>query len=701
MSFEEIDQYISRGDYAAALTLARKICARDTKDLDGQFYLAKAEFMSGNLAQASELIEQLTKTSANDSAALHYLRGNVYVAKQALPEAVNAFEAAITRDPSFAMAFINLGIVRRQSGDVDGARTALSRATALAPSNVVAWTELAHLHREAGAVADAEACFERALALDASVTSTWVTLGNLLTETFKFPRAKRCFERVLALTPGHELALSALGFVLGEMGETAAAQTALEAKVQHAPSLPRRVRSCLLLPQIYKNVEDLQYWRNRFSNGLDALLDADNDGEEVWKIGQSNFLLAYQGQNDRDFQVRYAEFLRALIAKQRPDFLRPSKHDAELKRKGNGKGRRIRVVFVSSFFRQCTVGHYFRSWITDLHPKIFERIVIHTGWEPDEFGLALQQQCDQFLVVREGVLQVAEAVRSLAADIVIYPEVGMAVMNYLLANMRLAPIQIAAWGHPVTTGSPEIDYFLSCAVMEPSNASSHYTERLLMLPGVGTCYAMPEAINASITRASFGLSHDSHLYICPQSLFKIHPDNDAIYFNIMARDEKAVLLFFQSDHAAITKAFSQRLAAGMVAREIAPRNQIKFLPRMDAASFRGVLSLANVVLDTLHWSGGNTSLDALSVAAPIITHPGEFMRGRQTAAMLRAMDASELIANDHATYVDSAITLASDDVMRESFRQKLIANRGAIFNRSEPVKQLTEHLQMLFETQAQ
>jgi protein O-GlcNAc transferase len=212
---------------------------------------------------------------------------------------------------------------------------------------------------------------------------------------------------------------------------------------------------------------------------------------------------------------------------------------------------------------------------------------------------------------------------------------------------------------------------------------------------------MPIATATNINRGSLGLLSDSHLYICPQSLFKIHPDNDAIYFDIMARDAKAVLLFFQSDYTAITQTFSQRLAAGMAARGIAPRNQIKFLPRMDAASFRGVLSLANVVLDTLHWSGGNTSLDALAVAAPIVTLPGEFMRGRQTAAMLRAMNAGELITNDHAAYVDNAIALASDNVMRESLRQKLIANRGAIFDRNEPVKRLAEHLQMLFETQAQ
>jgi protein O-GlcNAc transferase len=694
MSFEEIDQCIARGDHAAALKLARETHALHSSNLDAAFYLAKAEFASGNFARAIELVEQLARTAANDSAALHLLRGNIYAARQMLPDAASAFEAAIERDQNLAAAFLNLGMLRRQLGDVDDARIALGRAAVLMPNELAVWTELGHLHRATGAVTDAEQCFERALAIDASVAATWSALGNLYAETFKFPRAQQCLERTLALDANNEQARSTLGFVLAEMGETAAAQLVLTATPSSLSlPLPGKVRSLLLLPQIYNSVEDLQLWRNRFCDGLDALRAVSAGSEDVWKIAQSNFLLAYQGQNDRDLQEKYAGFLQTLIAKRRPDLLAAPKR--------NFNRKRIRVVFVSSFFRECTVGHYFRRWITDLDAQKFERIVIHTGWQPDAFGSTLQQQCDQFIVARGGVLQVAELIREQSADIVIYPEVGMGTINYWLTNMRLAPAQIAAWGHPVTTGSREIDYFLTCASMEPAHTATHYTERLLMLPGIGTRYAMPTAVTTNITRESLSLPRESHLYICPQSLFKIHPDNDAIYFGIMARDANAVLLFFQSEHAAITRAFSQRIAAGMTVQGIAPRNQIKFLPRMDAASFRAMLSLADVVLDTLHWSGGNTSLDAFSVAAPTVTLPGEFMRGRQTAAMLRAMGSTELIANDSAAYVDTAVALASDNVARESLRQKLIANRGAIFDRDEPVKQLAEHLQRLFESHSQ
>ena len=411
-------------------------------------------------------------------------------------------------------------------------------------------------------------------------------------------------------------------------------------------------------------------------------------------------MLAYQGRIDRDLQATYAVFLRALISTRRPDLLELPKVRRNAKAKIVAARKRIRVVFVSSFFRECTVGHYFRSWITDLDPQIFERIVIHTGWQPDEFGRGLQTRCDEFVLARGGTLSVAEAIRAQAADVVIYPEVGMGTMNYLLTHMRLAPIQIAAWGHPVTTGSQEIDYFLTYEAIEPLNkftAAAHYTERLLMLPGFGTRYIMPSANNFNLTRETFGLPAGSHVYICPQSLFKIHPDNDSIYIDIIGRDNKAVVLFFQSEHRAITQAFSQRLSAMMAARGMAPRGQIRFLPRLDAASFRGVLSFADVVLDTLHWSGGNTSLDALAVAAPVVTLPGELMRGRQTQAMLGAMGANELVVADQEGYVCKAIEVACDPGIGTALSHKITMDRGAVFDRHEPVKQLAQHLLRLFE----
>ena len=134
---------------------------------------------------------------------------------------------------------------------------------------------------------------------------------------------------------------------------------------------------------------------------------------------------------------------------------------------------------------------------------------------------------------------------------------------------------------------------------------------------------------------------------------------------------------------------------------MAPRGQIKFLPRVDAASFRGILSFADVVLDILHWSGGNTSLDAWAAAAPVVTLPGELMRGRQTQAMLRAMGTNELVVAGQEGYVSKAIEVACDSGIRAALSRKIAMDRGAVFDRHEPVKQLAQHLLRLFETGAQ
>jgi len=265
----------------------------------------------------------------------------------------------------------------------------------------------------------------------------------------------------------------------------------------------------------------------------------------------------------------------------------------------------------------------------------------------------------------------------------------------VLANMRLAPAQCAAWGHPVTTGSDLVDYYLTCSRMEPPGGRGHYAESLLELPGLGTKYALPGPAVHDLAPEAFSLPSDRHLYVCPQSLFKIHPDNDGLYLDILAADDKAVIVFFQSEYMQITQSFLDRVTRAMVDRGIPPRNQIKFLPRLNPVLFRSVLALADAVLDTVHWSGGNTSLDALSAGAPVVTLPGTFMRGRQSKAMLEMLGVPELIADNSEDYVAIALRLATDAHYKEAIKQRILADRGILFDRSEPLHALALHLERI------
>jgi predicted O-linked N-acetylglucosamine transferase (SPINDLY family) len=90
-----------------------------------------------------------------------------------------------------------------------------------------------------------------------------------------------------------------------------------------------------------------------------------------------------------------------------------------------------------------------------------------------------------------------------------------------------------------------------------------------------------------------------------------------------------------------------------------------------------------VVLDTVRWSGGNTSMDAFAAGVPVVTVPGRFMRGRQTSAMLEMMELGELCAASPGDYVALAIDVASDRERNAALRKAIVERRETLFNRRE------------------
>jgi CRISPR-associated protein Csy1 len=263
----------------------------------------------------------------------------------------------------------------------------------------------------------------------------------------------------------------------------------------------------------------------------------------------------------------------------------------------------------------------------------------------------------------------------------------MGAVPFALAALRLAPLQCAGWGHPVTTGHPAIDVFLSSAAMEPADGAAHYTERLVTLPGIGTRYRMPE-VPADASRERFGLPAEAPLLLCPQSLFKIHPDNDALFARALEAVAGSLLVVFEGRDPALTAAFRARLARAGVAED-----RMRVLPQCAHDDFLRINRVCDVMLDTLHWSGGNTSLDAIACGLPVVTLPGRFMRGRQSAGMLALMGVPQLVARDPDEYVGIVARLCSDAAWRAHVREHIEATRARIFDDAAPIAALAEFLQ--------
>ena len=355
----------------------------------------------------------------------------------------------------------------------------------------------------------------------------------------------------------------------------------------------------------------------------------------------------------------------------------------------------MRVGFVSSLFRDCTAGHYFEHWVTDLPRDRFEVFVYHLQPVIDALGVRIGARADKFhQCPRWRLSQLAPLIRDDAPDVLIYPELGMDATTFALASLALAPVQCAGWGHPVTTGLPTIDVFFSCATMEPPDAESHYGERLVRLPGIGTRYPMPQA-PSDADRARWGLPANATLFLCPQSLFKIHPDDDGRFAQVLATAKDSRLVLFEGRHPALTAKFLARLSGALAARGVDSAGRFHVLPQCTHDDYLHISACCDAMLDTSRWSGGNTALDALACELPIVALPGRFMRGRQSMAMLEQTGVPELVAKDDDDYVRIAARLADDRAWREMLAARIRENRGRVFDDAAPVAALADVLDTL------
>ena len=149
------------------------------------------------------------------------------------------------------------------------------------------------------------------------------------------------------------------------------------------------------------------------------------------------------------------------------------------------------------------------------------------------------------------------------ADVAFFPEVFMDPITYFLAFARLGSVQAVTWGHPVTTGVPNMDYFLSCNDAEPADsndANEQYSETLVRLDGYPFSYPRPPVLKPAGARADFALPEDATVYFLAQNLFKIHPDMDAALRRFLDGDRKGRLILLEGHDPRWGQAVRERFA---------------------------------------------------------------------------------------------------------------------------------------------
>ena len=492
--------------------------------------------------------------------------------------------------------------------------------------------------------------------------------------------AARLLQSATAMLPDNAELAAALARVHLKRNDIDAHDRAINTAIRLAPHLGHlRLRAALACPPMMTSRAEIQRLRGRTMDRLAQLkrqgITIDNPQRDLPTL---TYHFAYHGLDDRPLH----EAVGSLLATASPGLRAVAPHT--LGPRGNPE--KIRIGIFSPHLRDHTIGQLFRGTIARLDPARFTRSLIFCQDHIDPVAIEIAESADQLTLIPRDLLQARSQIASLKLDILLHLDVGMDALSHWLAHSRLAHLQCTTWGHPVTTGLPTIDAFLSLDDLEP-DGNAPYTERLITQSAPQLCYT-PHRPSQPPDRDALGLP-PGRLYGCPQTLFKLHPDFDDVLIDILDRDPQGTLVL----HAGKTARWQAAVAARLEAKRPGISRQIHWMGNMARPQYIQCLAACAVMLDPFPFGGGNTTLEALAVETPVVTLPPRLARGRLAYAFCRRLGWSDGIASSPAKYAEIAVSLAHNPGPAAA---AIRAGSPRLFDNDEGVQQLGDRLEAAF-----
>ena len=625
-----------------------------------------------------------------ENAGLGYNRAMTLQLSGRLVDAILGYDAVLARGPDLLDAINNRARALHELGRVEEAVEGLRRLLVGAPSHQAAWNNLGISRRERGGLELALRAFERALVIEPSNGEAHNNLGTVAWALGDEARAIAAYQTARTARPDLADASLNLAFALAGQGRHEEAVVVYEAGARLYPSDARfPIRRALSLPQVCQSVAEISELRAE----LDGFLVSEQArtlriADPITAVGGANFYRVYHGLDDRPIAERIAEFHRRCCP--RLSWIAP-----HCRRGSHGvSGVRPRLGICSKYLNRHTVGLLFGGVIERLAAMgAFEVVIIRPPGRRDDVSRRIDAAADHVIDLPGPLAQAQEAIADARLDVLLYTDIGMEPITYFLAFSRLAPAQFVTWGHPVTTGLSSLDGYLSTDLFEPEDGEAHYTEGLRRLENILMHYQPPN-LAATATKADFGLSPDAPAYVCPQNVFKLHPEFDGWLADLLRAEPSGRVVLIEGAKDGWTQRLRARLAGAMP--DVIDR--VTFLPYLSTQRYFELVIAADVILDPIHFGGGNTTFHALSLGTPLITTPGAFQRGRFASGTYRAIGLEDLIARDRADYVARAVALGRDKALRQRTSETIREAAGAIQRRHEPADELGDVLLGALET---
>jgi protein O-GlcNAc transferase len=678
------------GKLQDAEALYRSVLAVDPNQFEALHFLGLLEAQRGNLAEADRLVARSLAVNAQRPEA-HSNHARILRQLGRPQEAIARCDKALSLNPQFFEALVLRSNALRDLGRSAEALTSIDRALIDRPHEPLAHHNRGQSLLMLGREQEALASVDKALTLAPNHPDYLLARGQVLSALQRQDEALRSYDAALALRPADIEALLGRGDILHQMGRW---QAALDSYGQvlalQSNNAKARLARCIgQLPVLYESEAEVVAQRAAYTRELQALCE-DAERGDIEGFGKVvgmylPFFLAYQGENDRDLQASYGALVCRAMAAQYPQAPIASVPAPPAP---------LRIGIVTGYFWRHSVWKIpVKGWVTQLDRSRFEVFGYHTGSITDTETEVAAKLCKRFV---QGPMPIEGWRETIAADaphVLLYPDINMDPTSAALAALRLAPVQAMSLGHPDTSGYPTIDYFLSSELMEPPDGDAHYTETLIRLPNLSVYYEPLDTPPVPVRRSDLGLRDGATVFWCGQSLFKYLPGHDEVFPRIAQAAGDCQFAFIEHPKGkAATELFRRRLERAFAAHGLAASQHCVILPRRPQHEFVAAIGQCDIVLDSIGWSGFNSTIEGLAHDLPIVTMAGSLMRGRHTTAILTMMGVTETVTRTVDEFVAVAQRLAADQAWRAAVKDRVKTNKHRVYRDRTCVAALEEFL---------
>ena len=264
-------------------------------------------------------------------------------------------------------------------------------------------------------------------------------------------------------------------------------------------------------------------------------------------------------------------------------------------------------------------------------------------------------------------------IESLKLDIIISGPSTYSV--WITSIPRLAKIQAILLEPAWTDGSPNLDYYISWNLAEPSNSKLYYKSKTALMNHPPYWIEKPEVFeifNEELKLQTFtdvlGFSPSGHTYCIPSTLAKISPQMDYVINHILLSDPESIFLVFRAETLGgfnLKARLRKYLGDDLFTRVV-------FLDTLERNLAHRVLNSVDCVIDSFPLTGMSSSFDAIKMGIPVVTLASDIPFGKWTQSIYSYLEIDGLVASSKEELVRIACNVASNSSLRSEIRERLI-----------------------------